>query len=399
MRFIDQLDLAGKRLLIRVDFNVPLDGGRITDDNRIRQSMPTINFALEKGASVILAAHLGKPKNGPDPKLSLAPVAKHLSGLLGRPVRLAPDSVGPEVQALAQALKPGQVLMLENLRFHPEETGKTPEKRGDYGKQLADLADIYVGDAFGVVHRENASVVDAPCRAKICCAGLLMKKEWEYLIDKLDAPKRPFVAVSGGAKVSTKLGVLNNLLGKVDDIIIGGAMANTFLLAQGHAVGLSLVEPDLADAAREILASAAHKGSALHLPVDLVLGRSPEDREALGVCGLDEVPGDAMILDIGPASVAAFGKVLKRAGTVVWNGPMGLFENPAFAQGSLKLCRVMAGLDKAVTMVGGGDTDAVVHQAGLAGAFDFISTGGGSFLEFMEGKELPGITALKECAK
>lgn len=399
MRFIDQMDLAHKRLLLRVDFNVPLDGGRITDDNRIRQSMPTINFALEKGASLILAAHLGKPKGVVVPALSLAPVAEHLSSLLGRPVRLAPDCIGPEVQALAKALRPGEVLMLENLRFHAEETGKTPEQRGDFGKQLAELADVYVGDAFGVVHRQNASVVDAPHYAKACCAGLLMKREWEYLVETLAHPKRPFVAVSGGAKVSSKLGVLQNLLDKVDDILIGGAMANTFLLAQGYSVGRSLAEPDLAEAAAKILASAAGKGTRLHLPVDLVLGRGKEDREPLGVCLPGEVPAEAMILDIGPASVERFGSVLKGAGTVVWNGPMGFFENPAFAQGSLRLCRIMAGLDKTVTMVGGGDTDAVVHQSGLTQAFDFISTGGGSFLEFMEGKELPGITALKECAR
>ncbi|GAB7022843.1 phosphoglycerate kinase [Salidesulfovibrio brasiliensis] len=397
MKYIDQVDLKGKRLLFRVDFNVPLDGSTITDDNRIRAAVPSIRYALDSGASVIVCAHLGKPKGKRVPELSLAPVAKRLGELLGQDVPLAPDCIGPEVEKMAADLAPGQALMLENLRFHKEEQGKTPEDRGDFGKQLADLADMYVSDAFGVAHRPNASVVDVPVHAKDCCLGFLMKKEWEYLGTALENPKRPFVAVSGGAKVSSKLGILYNLLGKVDHIIIGGAMANTFLAAKGLSVGKSLCEHDLLDEARKIMDTAEKKGSKLHLPVDFTLANSPDDTKSAGHCSADEIPEDKMVLDIGPESVQMFNVVLSGAGTVVWNGPMGLFETPAFASGSLELCKTMAGLDKAVTIVGGGDTDAVVHQSGLADDFSFISTGGGSFLEFLEGKELPAFKALKEC--
>ena len=398
MRFIDQLDLKGKRVLIRVDFNVPLDGADITDDNRIRASLETLRYILDQGAALIVCAHLGGPKGKVVPELSLAPVAKRLSELLGRPVPLAPDCVGPEVEALCAALEPGHALMLENLRFHAEETGKTAEERGDFGKQLASLADIYVVDAFGVVHRANASVVDVPRQAKVCCAGFLLKKEWRYLGETLADPERPYTAVSGGAKVSTKLGVLTHLLGKVDHLIIGGAMANTFLKAQGHGVGASLVEEDLVDAARGILDDAGGKGTALHLPIDVVLGKSIKDTEAMATVDVNSIPPGALILDIGPKTAALFAEVLGKSRTVVWNGPMGLFETPAFAQGTLAVCKAMADNQEAVIIVGGGDTDAVVHQSGLAGGFDFISTGGGSFLEFLEGKELPGIQALKECS-
>lgn len=398
MRYIDQLDIAGKKVLVRVDFNVPIAGGVITDDNRIRQALPTLRLILDKGAALILCAHLGSPKGGPDPGLSLAPVAAHLGKLLGRDVPLAPDCVGPEVEALVAKLQPGQALLLENLRFHPEETGKTPEARGDFGKRLAALTDVYVGEGFGVVHRPNASVVDAPRAAKVCCAGLLMKKEWQFLGERLADPGRPFAAISGGAKVSTKLGILKNLLGKVDDLIIGGAMANTFLLAQGHAIGASLAEPDLKAEAQAILAQAGDKGTRIHLPVDVVLGRSAKDATAMGVVEVAAIPEGAMALDVGPRSVELFTKVLAAAKTIVWNGPMGLFENPAFAAGSLNICRAVAANAGAVTIVGGGDTDAMVHAAGLVDKFSFISTGGGSFLEFLEGKDLPGLTALKECA-
>ncbi len=399
MRYIDQLDLQGKRVLIRVDFNVPLDNGHITDDNRIQAGVETIQYALDHGASVVVCAHLGSPKGKVVPELSLAPVAARLSELLGLPVPLAPECIGPETEALCAALKPGQALMLENLRFHAEETGKTPEDRGDFGKKLAALADIYVFDAFGVSHRANASVVDVPRAAKVCCAGFLLKKEWRYLGETLSNPEHPYTAVSGGAKVSTKLAVLTHLLGKLDHLIIGGAMANTFLMAQGHDVGASLVEADLVDAAKEILDTAAAKGTALHLPTDVVLGKSVDDTEPLATVDVDSIPKDAIILDIGPKSAAAFARVLAESRTVVWNGPMGLFETPAFVNGTLTVCKAMADNQEAVIIVGGGDTDALVHQAGLTKAFDFISTGGGSFLEFLEGKELPGLKALKECSE
>ncbi|MGE4506794.1 MAG: phosphoglycerate kinase [Desulfovibrionaceae bacterium] len=399
MKFIDQMDLKGKKLFIRVDYNVPLDNGRITDDHRMTAGLPTLNYALDHGASLILAAHMGKPKGKVVPELSLKPVAKHLAELLGRPVPLAPDSVGPEVEDMARRLKPGEVMMLENLRFHAHETGKTIDDRGDHGIRLAALADMYVNDAFGVAHRENASVVDVPIFAPECCGGLLLKREWEYLGTALKNPARPFAAISGGAKVSSKLGVLNNLLGKVDHLIIGGAMANTFVLAQGGAVGNSLVEPDLVDTAREIIATAQSKGTALHLPTDFVYAPGPDAARAEGTCAAGAMPEGQMALDIGPESAAAFCEVLRQARTLVWNGPMGLFENAAFAEGSLALCRCAAELADCVTIVGGGDTDALVHLAGLAERFTFISTGGGSFMEFLEGKDLPGFKAIEECAK
>jgi phosphoglycerate kinase len=396
IRSIEHVDVRGKRLLIRVDYNVPLEGGRITDDNRIRAGLPTLEHALVRGASLVVCSHLGAPKGKVVAELSMKPLAARLAELLGREVGLAPDCVGPEVEALAAKLQPGQVLMLENLRFHAEEEGKTPEKRGDFGAKLAALGDIYVNDAFAVCHRDNASVVDAPRHARLCCAGLLLQKEWKYLGEALAEPKRPFVAVSGGAKVSSKIGVLQNLLAKVDHLIIGGAMANTFLLAQGRNMGKSLVEPELVDTAKEILARAKEKNATVHLPVDLVWGFDPKDEKAGGTCGVDELPADAVALDIGPKSLEAFGKVLSQAATVVWNGPVGLFENPAFAAGSLGICRAIAMLH-ALTIVGGGDTDAVVLESGLAGKMSFVSTAGGAFLEFLEGKELPALKALKEC--
>ncbi len=398
MKFIDQIDIKGKKILMRVDFNVPLDGKNITDDNRIRAGLKTINYVLEQGAALIVCSHLGKPKGKVAPALSLDPVARRLSQLTGREVKLAPGCVGSEVEALAAAVEPGQILMLENLRFYPEETGKTPEERGDFGRNLAKLADIYLNDAFAVAHRENASVVDIPKYSKVCCAGFLMRSELEYLGGILDDPRHPYVAVSGGAKVSSKLGIIDSLMGKVDHFIIGGAMANTFLLAQGHGIGKSLAERDLVDKAKKIIASAKASGTNLHLPVDVVLGKDVSDSSPSGVVSVDAVPEDAMILDIGPETVKDFIAALDGVGTVVWNGPMGLFENPAFAKGSLDLCRAIAGLD-AVTIVGGGDTDAVVHGSGMADKFTYISTGGGAFLEFMEGKELPAYKALRECGK
>jgi phosphoglycerate kinase len=397
MLFIDQVDITGKKVLFRVDFNVPIEDGVITDDNRIRAALPTIKYALDRGASVILCAHLGKPKGKVVPELSLGPVANRTGELLGKGVALVPGRIGDQAVKMAADLAPGQVIMLDNLRFNPEETAKTPEERGDFGKLLASLADVYVNDAFGVAHRENASVVDVPRFAKVCCAGFLLKREYEYLGEALKDPKRPYVCVSGGAKVSTKLGILNNLLGKVDDIIIGGAMANTFLLAKGYGVGQSLVEPDLVDAAVEIMAKAKTMGSALHLPVDFRYAKTPKAKQAEGICTADTIPSDALVLDIGPESIANFVAVLERAKTVVWNGPMGLFETTAFAKGSLAVCKAIAGLDDALTIVGGGDTDAVVHMMQLDEKFSFISTGGGSFLEFLEGKELPAFKALKEC--
>ena len=394
MLFLDQVDIQGKRVLMRVDYNVPLDDGVITDDNRIRASLPTINYILDKGASLVLCSHLGKPKGKKKPKLSLKPVAERLQELLDRDVIMAPDCIGEEVFALAQNLKPGQVMLLENLRFHPGEQKNDP----DFARELAKMGEVYVNDAFGVAHRAHASVVGVVKNISVCCAGLLLEKEWKYLSRALQNPERPFVAVSGGAKVSSKLGILNSLLDKVDCLLIGGAMANTFLRAQGVNMGRSLVEEDLIPEAREILAKARQKGVSLYLPVDFIAGTGPDGEIGSGVCPYQDIPREEMALDIGPATHILFTEALKCARTVVWNGPMGAFENSHFAMGSKNLAETIASLD-ALTIVGGGDTDALIHKAGLTGKFSFISTGGGSFLQFLEGRELPAFKALEECGQ
>lgn len=396
IRFLDEMDITGKRILLRVDYNVPLDGDRITDDLRIRASLPTVEYALKKGASLVMCSHLGKAKGKPDPKFSLAPAAARLSELIGRPVAMAPDCLGPEVEKMVAALKPGEVLMLENLRFHEGEEKNDPE----FAKAIAAYGDVFVNDAFGTAHRAHASMVGFPKYAKACCGGFLLKKEWEYLGQTMEKPSRPFVAVSGGAKVSSKLGVLKNLLAKVDRMVIGGAMANTFVAAQGFCVGKSLVEPDLYDEAKSILALAREHKVSVYLPVDfsvsLDAGKPLAEMKPAGVHPYQDIPADAVILDIGPTTLRLFAQVLAPAKTVVWNGPMGAFENPDFAEGSLGVARALADLD-AVTVVGGGDTDVVVHKAGLADRMTFISTGGGASMEFLEGKELPAFKALKEC--
>lgn len=394
MLFLEQVDIQGKRVLMRVDYNVPLDDGVITDDNRIRASLPTINYILDKGASLVLCSHLGKPKGKKKPKLSLKPVAERLQELLDRDVIMAPDCIGEEVFALAQNLKPGQVMLLENLRFHPGEQKNDP----DFARELAKMGEVYVNDAFGVAHRAHASVVGVVKNISVCCAGLLLEKEWKYLSRALQNPERPFVAVSGGAKVSSKLGILNSLLDKVDCLLIGGAMANTFLRAQGVNMGRSLVEEDLIPEAREILAKARQKGVSLYLPVDFIAGTGPDGEIGSGVCPYQDIPQEEMALDIGPATHILFTEALKCARTVVWNGPMGAFENSHFAMGSKNLAETIASLD-ALTIVGGGDTDALIHKAGLTGKFSFISTGGGSFLQFLEGRELPAFKALEECGQ
>ncbi|HDQ40673.1 MAG TPA: phosphoglycerate kinase [Desulfonatronum sp.] len=393
IRFLKHMDVKGKRLLIRVDFNVPMDQGVIREDMRIRASLPTLQTALEQGASLVLCSHMGSPKGQVIPELSLKPAAEHLAGLLGKPVLMAPDCIGPEVEKMAQTLQPGQILMLENLRFHPGETKNDPE----FCRQLARLGEIYVNDAFGTSHRAHASTTGVAAHFSQCCAGLLMQKEWEYLGLTLADPQRPYVAISGGAKVSTKLGVLHNLLDKVDRLIIGGAMANTFIKSLGFAVGISLVENDLLDEARKIMEKAKAKDVALYLPVDFVFAPDPK-AQAAGVCPYQNVPADQMILDIGPATQVLFAEVLATAGTAVWNGPMGAFENPDFAQGSLTVAKAVAE-NARVSIVGGGDTDAMLHAAKMADKVSFISTGGGAFLEFMEGKELPAFKALRECSK
>ena len=393
---IDQVDIAGKKLLIRVDYNVPLKDGAISDDLRIRASLPTIEYALSQNCSLILCSHLGKPKGAPDPKYSLAPCARRLSGLLAREVRMAPDCLGAETKAMAEALKPGEILMLENLRFHPGETAGDM----DFAKEVMSMAEVYVNDAFGTAHRPHASMVGFPAVAQKCCAGFLLMKEWTFLGEAVQDPKRPFVAISGGAKVSSKLGVLKNLLTKVDAMVIGGAMANTFLAAQGYKVGKSLVEPDLFDAAREILKESKERGVGFYLPVDCIISLDADkpiaEMRPAGQVPFAAIPDEAVVLDIGPVTAGLYALVIEPAKTIVWNGPMGAFENQAFAQGSFTVAHIVAATP-AVSIVGGGDTDVVVHQAGLAEKMTFISTGGGASLEFLEGKELPAFAALKEC--
>lgn len=398
MLFLDDMDVAGKRVLMRVDYNVPLKDGVIGDDNRIRQSLPSLKMALDKGAALVLCSHLGKPKGAPAPALSLKPVAERLSELLGMDVVMAGDCIGSGAEAMADKLKPGQVLLLENLRFHEGETKNDPE----FAKALAKLGDVFVNDAFGTAHRAHASMVGVIPYMETCGAGLLLRKEWEFIGQALKNPQRPYMAVSGGAKVSSKLAVLKSLLNVVDSMIIGGAMANTFFLAQGYSVGKSLVEPDLVGEAEAILKEAQDKKVIIHLPVDVVLGKGLDDAQAAGTAPVQAIPDELMVLDVGPATQEAFARALSGCKTVMWNGPMGAFENPAFAEGSLSLARAIAELPEkngALTVVGGGDTDAVIHKVHLQDKFSFISTGGGSFLEFLEGKTLPAFQALEDCIK
>ena len=388
---IRDVDVRGRKVLVRVDFNVPLEEGRVADDTRIRAALPTIQYLLDHGAAVILMSHLGRPKGQPNPKYSLRPVAEHLSALLGKPVKFSPEPVGPQAEALARDLKPGEVLLLENTRFHPGERKNDPE----FARQLAALAGpdgIFVNDAFGSAHRAHASVVGV-AQYLPAVAGFLMEKELDFLGRLLTAPERPFVAILGGAKISDKIGVIRSLLQKADKLLIGGGMANTFFKAQGYEVVDSLVEEDALEEAKALLAEGQDK---LVLPVDAVIAdRFAADAERK-VVPVDRVPPGWRILDIGPETVARFKEELQGAKTVFWNGPMGVFEFPAFAEGTFAIARALAELEGAVTVIGGGDSVAAVKQAGVADKITHISTGGGASLEFVEGKELPGVAVLAD---
>ncbi|PKO21249.1 MAG: phosphoglycerate kinase [Chloroflexi bacterium HGW-Chloroflexi-1] len=385
---VRDIDVKGKRVLMRVDFNVPLKDGVVTDDTRIQAALPTIQYLLDQGAAVILMSHLGRPKDGPDPKYSMKPTATHLAGLLGRPVAFVGECVGPEAQAAAAALKPGELLVLENTRFYPGET------KNDLAlaAQMAALADIYVNDAFGSAHRAHAST-EGVAHFLPAVAGFLMEKELAYLGGALEDPRRPFVAILGGAKVSDKIAVIDSLLDKADVLLIGGGMANTFLKAQGLAVGDSLVEDAALDTAQALMAKA---GSRLVLPVDVVVADAFDANAAMQTVSVDAVPAGWRILDIGPATVARFREALTPAKTVVWNGPMGVFEFPRFAVGTVSVAGILAELPDATTVIGGGDSAAAVAQAGLTDKMSHISTGGGASLEFLEGKVLPGVVALND---
>lgn len=393
IRSIRDLEIEQKRLFIRVDFNVPLDDGRITDDSRIREALPTIKHAIERGARVICASHLGRPKKGLDPKLSLEPCAARLAELLGQEVTLPEDCVGDAARKVVFDLRAGQVCLLENLRFHPE------EEKDDEGfcRQLAQLADVYVDDAFGAVHRAHASVHGLAKLYRDRGCGFLLEKEIEALGTLITSPEKPFVAILGGAKVSDKIAVVESLLERVSVLVVGGAMANTFLAARGKNMGKSLVESDKLALARTILEKAQAKGVDVVLPVDVVVAASTAASESdAQTVSVDSVPADKMALDIGPKSVAEIGKRIGSAKTVFWNGPMGLFEKPAFARGTFAVARAMAD-SRAFTVVGGGDSAAAVHAAGedIAKKMKHISTGGGASLELVEGKKLPGIEVLR----
>lgn len=400
MKSLDDLAVAGRTVLVRADFNVPMadgpDGGRvITDDGRIRAALPTVSYLREQGARVVVVAHLGRPKGQRSDALSLAPVAQRLGELLGTPVGLAEDITGPGARALAAGLAPGDVLLLENVRFDARETSKDAAERGALARELADLADVYVSDGFGVVHREQASVTDV-ARLLPSAAGRLVHREASVFGGILANPDRPFVVVLGGSKVSDKLGVIGNLITQVDRLLIGGGMAYTFLAAQGHEVGTSLLEADQIETVRGFIDQAAAQGVELLLPVDVVIADAFDAAAATQVVAADAIPAGWMGLDIGPQTQELFASRIADAGTVVWNGPMGVFEMAPFAGGTLAVARAMAD-SGAFTVIGGGDSAAAVRILDVdEDAFTHISTGGGASLEFLEGKALPGLTVLDE---
>ena len=390
MKNLRDIALTGKRVLVRVDFNVPMDdAGAITDDSRITGAIPTIEYIAGQGGRVILCSHMGKPKGQRVETLSLKPVAAYLAGILGKPVAFVDDCVGAAVEAQAAALKNGDILLLENLRFHKEETDNDPA----FSAQLAKLCDVYVDDAFAAAHRAHASVVGVAALVADKAPGFLMQKEIDYFNQSMTSPVRPLVALVGGAKVSSKLGALQNMLEKVDRMIIGGAMANTFLKSAGVDVGASKVEDDLLDTARALLAKAAEKGVAVFLPVDFVAASAFAADAVVKIVTTKDIPKDWMALDIGPASVLLFKEALQDAKTIVWNGPMGAFEMDAFARGTMALCQAVAA-SHALSITGGGDSNAAVKKAGEEKNISYMSTGGGAFLELMEGKTLPGLAAL-----
>ena len=395
MKFLDDVDLKGKRVLMRVDFNVPLDKNRqVTDDKRIQAVVPSLRKLLKEQCRVVLASHLGRPKGKVVAEMSLQPVADSLSGLIGRPVTVAPDCIGPEVTRLVEALQPGQVLLLENLRFHPEEEQNDP----GFSQALASLCDVYVNEGFAVSHRAHASVHGITSYAKICAGGYQLQQEISTFHKAFDHPQRPVAVVIGGAKVSSKIGVLTNILPTTEHLFIGGAMANTFLKARGLTVGASLVEDEYLDTARDLLGQAAKAGVTVHLPVDVVVATSLDDGAHAREVSVDGIPPGMQALDVGPQTVAQFTAALKTCRTIVWNGPLGVFETPPFHQATFALAEFL-GSAQALTVIGGGDSAAAVKKAGVADKVSYVSTGGGAFLEMMEGKVLPGIAALEECAR
>jgi phosphoglycerate kinase len=383
---VKDIDLKGKRVLMRVDFNIPMEGGKVTDDKRIKAALPTIKYVLEQGASLVLMSHLGRPKGGFDPEFSLKAAAEVLSGHLGIPVQMAPDCVGPEVEKMAKALKPGDVLMLENTRFHPEEEKNDIE----LAKKMAVLGDVYVTDAFGSAHRAHSST-EAVAHLLPAVSGFLMEKELEYLGKATSNPEHPYIAILGGAKISDKILVVENLLTKCDRLIIGGGMANTFLVAKGLNMQDSLVEAGSVDTAKAILAKS---GSRIILPVDAVIADKFEAEANSKTVEIDKIPAGWRMMDVGPKTLELYKATLKGAKLIVWNGPVGVFEMPKFAEGTFALAKLLAE-SGATTVIGGGDSASAVKKAGVAKQMTFVSTGGGASLEFLEGKELPGVAALQ----
>ena len=385
---VKDIDVKGKKVLVRCDFNVKMENGVITSDKRIVASLPTIQYLLDNGAKLILCSHLGRPKGEFNPEFSLAPVAARLSELLGRPVKMAKDVVGESAQSLAADLKEGEVLLLENVRFHAEETKNDP----DFAKKLASLAEIYVNDAFGSAHRAHASTTGVADYLPAVC-GFLIQKELEYIGGALESPKRPLVAILGGAKVSDKIGVITNLMEKVDTLIVGGGMAYTFFAALGHTVGTSLLEADKIDLAKEMMEKAEAKGVKFLIPIDNIVGKEYKEDTEYMIVDSDDIPDGWMGLDIGPKSTELFASAVKDAGTVIWNGPMGVSEWAHFANGTIGVATAIAE-SNAISIIGGGDSAAAIQKLGFADKMSHISTGGGASLEFLEGKELPGVAAL-----
>ena len=388
---IKDIDIKNKKVLVRVDFNVPQDGKlNITDDTRIRAAVPTIKYAVDKGSRVILMSHLGRPKGGPEPKYSLKPAAERLSQLIGKPVAMAPDCVGSEVKKIVAAMKPGDIVLLENLRFHKEEEANDP----DFSKELASLGDVYVNDAFGTAHRAHAST-EGVTRYLPSVSGFLVQKEIEYFEKAVANPAKPYIAILGGAKVSDKIEVIKNLMNKVDALLIGGGMAYTFLKAQGVDIGNSKLEADKVGLASQILSEAQKKKVKILLPVDHVVADKVDAGQNAKIIDGAAIPGGMLGLDIGPKTTAEFEKQLRGAKTIIWNGPLGVFEIDKFDKGSRAIARFISGL-KATSIIGGGDTAAAVAKFGLANKMSHISTGGGASLEYLEGKTLPGIAALQD---
>jgi len=387
---VERLECRGKTVLVRVDYNVPVENGRVSDDTRIRASLPTLRHLIGQGAKLVLVSHLGRPKAKPEARYSLRPVAVRLQELLGKPVVFCEATIGPQAQAAASDLQPGGVLLLENVRFHPGEE----KNDAAFAKELATLAQAYVSDAFGTVHRAHASTAGVAKYFTKAAAGLLIAKELEFLGRCVYQPVHPYVAILGGAKVEDKIAVIRSLLDRADSLLIGGAMAYTFLKAQGHGIGKSLLDSPHVGLAGELMAEAKQRGKALLLPSDHRVASEPKDGATATVCGID-IPPDMMGLDIGPETATRFGAEIARAKLVVWNGPMGMFELPAFAEGTFSIARAMA-KSSAITVVGGGDSVAAVNEAGLADKMTHVSTGGGASLEFLEGKKLPGIEVLSD---